>query len=54
MGYYCAWGDAKVTCSSEEEGYETRASGSRQNRNRVLGICGETVSNVQRREVYLA
>ncbi|XP_011699484.1 PREDICTED: uncharacterized protein LOC105456849 [Wasmannia auropunctata] len=24
MGYYCAWGDAKMKCSSEEEGYENR------------------------------
>ncbi|XP_012536389.2 uncharacterized protein LOC105836690 [Monomorium pharaonis] len=34
MGYYCAWGDAKMVCSSEEEGYDNRASDVGQKRGR--------------------
>lgn len=44
MGYYCAWGDAKM-CSSEEEGYEYRASDGREKRrDRVLDTFGEIPS----------
>ncbi|XP_070155695.1 uncharacterized protein [Polyergus mexicanus] len=44
MGYYCAWGDAKM-CSSEEEGYEYHASDSREKRrDRVLDTFGEIPS----------
>ncbi|XP_050449685.1 uncharacterized protein LOC126850584 [Cataglyphis hispanica] len=44
MGYYCAWGDAKM-CSSEEEGYEYRTSDSREKRrNRLTDTFGEISS----------
>ncbi|RLU25389.1 hypothetical protein DMN91_001545 [Ooceraea biroi] len=46
MGYYCASGDTnKVTCSSEEEGYENHSSG-REKRDRVLEIFGEIFAPV--------
>lgn len=45
MGYYCAWGDGKMTCSSEEEGYENRTSDIGEKRGRhVSDIHGEAVS----------
>lgn len=46
MGYYCAWGDAKM-CGSEEEGYEYRASDGREKgRDRFSKTINETVSKV--------
>ncbi|XP_029166617.1 uncharacterized protein LOC114937356 [Nylanderia fulva] len=45
MGYYCAWGDAKIMGSSEEEGYEFSVSDGREKRrNRVSNTFGETSS----------
>jgi len=44
MGYYCAWGDAKMICSSEEEGYENRADVGEKRGGRVSDTYGEVVS----------
>lgn len=46
MGYYCAWGDAKMMCSSEEEGYENhRATDVDEKRGgRASDTHGEAVS----------
>lgn len=47
MGYYCAWGDAKIMCSSEEEGYEYHASNGREKRrDRFSEAFNETVSKM--------
>lgn len=47
MGDYCAWGDAKIMCSSEEEGYEYRASDDREKRrDRFPEAFNESVSKV--------
>lgn len=49
MGYYCAWGDAKMMCSSEEEGYENRVSDIGEKRGEsTSNIYGEAVSEAKR------
>jgi hypothetical protein len=44
MGYYCAWGDAKIMCSSEEEGYENRVDVEQKRGGCALDTHGEAVS----------
>jgi hypothetical protein len=48
MSYYYAWGDIKMMCSSEEEGYENHVLEARgKRRGHALGTSGEAVSKVE-------
>lgn len=48
MSYYCAWGDVKRMCSSEEEGYENHVIEAREKRRgHASDTLVEVVSKVQ-------